>query len=884
LAAASAIVAPLLWQAPGRFPDWYMVCWVAAVVALALARRSRTLLVNVGIVAACGATTLSWYAVSRARVALAEADVQRLSTPDPAARELMERLVESVAAGPVPNDRADLLQRFVESPLAEAGQPVELAWWPSAASRPAAEIRIADFASGVEGEGGLVRAARAADSVQWATRESGQGRQVLAAVPHDDGSVTSIVLAPRSLLIEPDPFTLMVGLSRPAASEPPYELALTSLPSPVPLSVRPSWDRKANELHGDWLVPGAGDGSRVHVEIDLRSLDVLVPRGALMVIIDLLIFGVIWTLAAAADGGLARWARSRAAAWMRSYRGRLTVTFFMFFVIPAGAFASWSYQRLLEADNESRALLLRESLRAVVSVGGLDDLPAVAERFDTPLLAYRGGALYNTSDPLYAMLAPTGQFLPPEVAIGLGVEAEVTVWSRPDLAGAPVLFGYRSFGMVGASRAVLAAPARVSEFVLDRQRRDIGILVLFVMSLGALAALALSGIAARELGRPIGALRSAALQVARGERLPHPDRPPAREFEPVFSAFERMDTDLARSRTALEEAQRRTESVLRDVASGVIAVDRDGHVMLANPGADAILGHPLVVGSTLRQSGDANLANRTDAFIASSADEEAFDLTIGSRQVRGSLARLTRGSGGAVLTLEDVTELARAQRVLAWGEMARQVAHEIKNPLTPIRLGVQHMRRARGDRRVDFERVFEQNVERILAEIDRLDEIARSFSRFGRAPAERGELVALDVVAVARDVVDLEKLGEGEITWGMRDGDAPAMALAREDELREVVLNVLENARQAGARQVQVGVERGDEWVHLVVRDDGGGVATGDLARIFEPRFSTRTSGSGFGLAISRQLVEAWGGRMSAEAAPGGGTVMRISLAAAPAA
>jgi signal transduction histidine kinase len=212
------------------------------------------------------------------------------------------------------------------------------------------------------------------------------------------------------------------------------------------------------------------------------------------------------------------------------------------------------------------------------------------------------------------------------------------------------------------------------------------------------------------------------------------------------------------------------------------------------------------------------------------------------------------------------------------------VAHEIKNPLTPIRLGVQHMRRARGDRRVDFERVFEQNVERILAEIDRLDEIARSFSRFGRAPAERGELVALDVVAIARDVVDLEKLAEGEITWEMRDGDAPAMALAREDELREVVLNVLENARQAGARQVQVGVERGDEWVDLVVRDDGGGVATGDLARIFEPRFSTRTSGSGFGLAISRQLVEAWGGRMSAEAAPGGGTVMRISLAAAPAA
>jgi signal transduction histidine kinase len=884
VAAVSAMAAPLLWQAPGRFPDWYMGLWILSIAALALARRSRTLLVSVGMVAACGATTLTWYAVSRARVALAEGDVQRLSTPDPAARELMQRLVDSIAAGPVPRERADLLRRFVESPLAEAGQPIELAHWHSVSSRPHAEIRIADFASGVEGEGGLVQAARSADTVVWATRESAQGRQVLAAVPHEDASVSTIVLAPRSLLIEPDPFTLMVGLSRPATSEPPYELALTTLPSPVPLSSRPSWARKGNELHGDWLVPGAGEGSRVHVEIDLRSLDVLVPRGALMVILDLLIFGVIWTLAAAADGGLGRWARSRARAWVRSYRGRLTVTFFAFFVIPAGAFATWSYQRLLEADNESRALLLRESLRAVVSVGGVEDLSAVAERFDTPLLAYRGGALYRSSDPLYAQLAPIGQFLPPDVAIGLGVEAEVTVWARPDLAGSPVLFGYRSVGMVGAARAVLAAPARVTEFVLDRQRRDIGILVLFVTSLGALAALALSGIAARELGRPIGALRTAALHIARGERVPQPDRPPAREFLPVFSAFERMDSDLATSRAELEEAQRRTESVLRDVASGVIATDWSGRVMLANPGADAILGHAVVPGSTLRELGDTALAQRTEAFLASRIDEEAFDLSIGARQVRGSLARLTRGGGGAVITLEDVTELARAQRVLAWGEMARQVAHEIKNPLTPIRLGVQHMRRARGDRRVDFERVFEQNVERILSEIDRLDEIARSFSRFGRAPVERADPVALDVAAITNDVVELERLGEGEIAWVMHNSDSPAMAFAQEDELREVVLNVLENARQAGARRVEVTVERGREWVDIVVGDDGGGVAPGDLSRIFEPRFSTRTSGSGLGLAISRQLVEAWGGRMTAEASPVGGTVMRISLAAAPAA
>jgi signal transduction histidine kinase len=97
--------------------------------------------------------------------------------------------------------------------------------------------------------------------------------------------------------------------------------------------------------------------------------------------------------------------------------------------------------------------------------------------------------------------------------------------------------------------------------------------------------------------------------------------------------------------------------------------------------------------------------------------------------------------------------------------------------------------------------------------------------------------------------------------------------------LREVLLNVMENARQAGASRVDVAVSPGPERVEVTVRDNGDGIAAADLERIFEPRFSTRTSGSGLGLAISRNMVEAWGGRMSAERAPERGTVMRISLA-----
>jgi signal transduction histidine kinase len=215
--------------------------------------------------------------------------------------------------------------------------------------------------------------------------------------------------------------------------------------------------------------------------------------------------------------------------------------------------------------------------------------------------------------------------------------------------------------------------------------------------------------------------------------------------------------------------------------------------------------------------------------------------------------------------------------------MARQVAHEIKNPLTPIRLGVQHLRRAWRDGRPDFDVILERNVERVLAEIDRLDEIARSFSKYGTAPDRQAPPEPVDVAALARDVLALERLGHGtEVRWAEADLDAPAWALARDGELREVLLNLLENARLAHARTVRVSLERGAERVTLVVEDDGEGIPTEALPRIFEPHFSTRTSGSGLGLAISRRLVDAWGGAIAAESARGVGTTLTIALREAP--
>jgi nitrogen fixation/metabolism regulation signal transduction histidine kinase len=430
---------------------------------------------------------------------------------------------------------------------------------------------------------------------------------------------------------------------------------------------------------------------------------------------------------------------------------------------------------------------------------------------------------------------------------------------------------------------VVATPARTDELALDRQRRDLGILVLFATAAGALAALWLSGSTARTLARPIDALRRAALAIAEGEREPRLADRPLLEFGPVFLAFRDMASDLSASRTALEEAQRRTEAVLRNVASGVIAVAPSLEVTLANPQAESLLRRPVPAGVLLESVAGTEITERVRGFLANERgnDEEEFDLELHGRQLHGRLTRLARRAG-AVLTLDDLTELARAQRVIAWGEMARQVAHEIKNPLTPIRLGVQHLKRAHRDGRVDYDRVLDQNVGRILAEIDRLDEIARAFSRYGTAPAERPPGTPIDVAAIVRDVVDLERMGEGEVAWRVAGADERAVAIASSDELREVLLNVLENARLANARHVDIDLVRTDGRVEIVVGDDGVGIPDEVLPKIFEPHFSTRTSGSGLGIAISRSLVDAWGGEITVSSKRGQGTRVVIALAAGP--
>ena len=248
--------------------------------------------------------------------------------------------------------------------------------------------------------------------------------------------------------------------------------------------------------------------------------------------------------------------------------------------------------------------------------------------------------------------------------------------------------------------------------------------------------------------------------------------------------------------------------------------------------------------------------------------------------VPGSVPVELEPIGGALEQAAAQVEAGqRAQRVLAWGEMARQVAHEIKNPLTPIRLGVQHLLRLFQERPAELESALPQTGERILAEIDRLDGIARAFSRFALPSGEGVPLEVVDLAAVVRDVVQLYRVGGGATRWEAEDGAGRAMA--RRDELVEVLVNLCENARDAGAQRVVIAARPDGTSMLLEVRDDGRGISPEALPHIFEPRFSTNTSGSGLGLAIARRLVESWGGTIAVTPQTVGTTV-RLTLRPAP--
>ncbi len=873
LAVIAAALAPRLWMPDYAWNNAYTLLWIAVIACTALSRPTRAVLLQVGAVAALGATVLTWGAVMRRTVELATFETGRLTSADSDASQLLGRFASQLSSQPSPRSRADLLDRVAASDLV-ARYPLTAASWKLDGTLLASldvfgqteQLDVRDVVVAALQSG---RAATS-DVVGY------PGVYQVLAVPFADSTVTTVIVEPRARVQATPAVAALLGYSSPNGGAPPYRFELGEVQADRKLDDGMRWTRDRGVYDGSRVVPTVLGPLQAHARIDVPAGWSLIQRGTLLVAADLALLFALSAAAGLTRAGAWRWWRLRRRSIRGSYRLRLTVVLLLFFVVPLSVLTTWSFQRLRIDDAEKRELLVREFLRAVDRSGERPELVQASRRIGVPLLGYSVGRLVDVSDELFGALAPVGLFLPPDVALTLAPGGSLTATSTIPVAGTNVLLSYLSTRGSRGERIVVAAPAVLEEETFDQRREDLVILLLFGALSGVLAALWLSGLAARQFARPIGALRDAAVAVAAGERAPRLDETPPSEFVPVFNAFRTMADDLRASERALDAARRRTDAVLRTVASGVIAVDGESRVVLANPRAESLLGGSVPPG-TLLQIVSPSLAQRASTFAASSRRDDAFEETWGDATVQGRFTRLDQG--GVVVTLDDVTQLAHAQRVLAWGEMARQVAHEIKNPLTPIRLGVQHLRRARDDGRTDFDAILDRNVATILTQIDRLDEIARSFSRYGTSPETTPMAEPTDVLSVVQEVLDLERMSEGGVQWEIGvPTHGSAIALARGPELRDVLLNLLENARQASATVVRVQIDCNADAITLAISDNGSGIAPDVLFKVFEPHFSTRTSGSGLGLAISRRLVDGWGGSLTINRSGPDGTVVTMTL------
>ena len=899
---ALATIAGLwLWSPHGAWPEWYTFLWLPALVGVILPAPRRWALVGMAVVAGTAAALLAWGAAVEGRLALASRDAQRLGHEgDAVAVALLERLSQQVTAPsrPPPRTAGDLYALWVASPLVAEDYPAMLELWdPGREGQPLAELQLAQLDLRPALLSALARTGTDGPCIE---RLDGiPGVHYVLVAPLANGTVLTVGVGPRTRLLPPNRVARF--LRGDPGVEPPYTISL-SLPSHVSVTGGTvEWRREGWAARGERQVDLPGGVRHVHLRVALGGPWALLVRGVLVVLLDVALLAGVWLFGLVVAEGWRAPVPALMVTLRTSYRSQLASVMVAFFVLPVLGFAAWSFARLADEARRSGDLLIRQTLRdaaggaETVAEGRPDDigrsLAELGRRLDAELWLYRRGVLVATSSPVLAELGLVDPFLAP-AAFRATLEDELELTMDARTAGRPTRVGYLVVAPGPAGeQAVLAVPQLLDDERVRQQQEDLALALVLGTLIGLVAAVYLAGLAARRLAKPVAALRDAALAVGRGSEPPAFPPGTPREFAPVLSAFDRMVTDVRRSQAALEEARLRSARVLANVATGVIAVDEGLRVTMANPRAsELVLGgggaETLSPGNVLPQAtspGWAPVWQAVAEFIAANRDiiqEREFE--IGGRQIRVQLALLGAAPDGCVIALDDATALTRAARVLAWGEMARQVAHEIKNPLTPIRLGIQHLQRVRGKAQsASFEATLQETAERILAEIDRLDGIARAFSRFGAPPSasEQLPLEPVDLAAIAREVVQLYDLGTTPRFEVRASNGAPA--LARKDEVKEVLVNLLENARNADAKRVTVQIAASGR--QLIVADDGRGILPDALPRVFEPTFSTTSSGAGLGLAIARRLVESWGGVITLESDPGKGTRVTLTLQTASA-
>jgi nitrogen fixation/metabolism regulation signal transduction histidine kinase len=362
-------------------------------------------------------------------------------------------------------------------------------------------------------------------------------------------------------------------------------------------------------------------------------------------------------------------------------------------------------------------------------------------------------------------------------------------------------------------------------------------------------------------------------------------QPAELELATLVEAIDRMAVKISDGRRQLLREKHVVERMVESITSGVVSLDDGRRVMMANRVAIELLGAELGEEIEATLGRDERLAPLRVwlATVGTQLTQRTMQLEAADGSLREwSLVWVPlpgAGEPSALLVVEDVTEVLRGQRLQAWAEMARLIAHEIKNPLTPIRLSAEHLREVYGRDPQTFESVFEDCTANILRQVAELQDIAGEFSTYSRIP--KMELQRGDVAATVQELVDgyATSPPKGVEIVLVRD-DNPVVADFDAKLLSRSVRNLIENALQATADggRLEIRVEGREGRADISVADNGPGVPADLLPRIFDPYFSTHDAGTGLGLAIARRIAEEHGGTIAAHNRSAGGLEVTISL------
>lgn len=415
----------------------------------------------------------------------------------------------------------------------------------------------------------------------------------------------------------------------------------------------------------------------------------------------------------------------------------------------------------------------------------------------------------------------------------------------------------------------------------------------FLTSLLVISTLWLSIKVADSITEPVRELARATEAVAAGNYsislVPTKDD----EMGVLLGSFNHMVEEIRLGRENLEHAYRDLESIVQHIQSGVVTIDEARRVKIINQSACRILHlQPAAVVGLSYDELIAMVGSPEIARLTAEVDlrrfpemEREVNATVGGRvlTLRAHFTGIKDSAGefkGILVVIDDLTDVVKAQRALAWQEVARRMAHEIKNPLTPIRLSTERMVRKwlEGDK--DFPEVFNRATQSIIREVESLKRLTDEFSRLGKLPPvvkSPGDIVKIveEALTIYTDAKDYEvrlEVAEGVVTVVEID----------KDQFKRAILNLTENALEAMGRVGLVSViirpEPDSPRVLVEVADSGPGIRETDIKRVFQPYFSTKGDGTGLGLAITERIVHEHGGRITVRDNQPHGSVFSISL------